>query len=137
MVSYNADNVRQGDWDQTKEETIAEALQGEVSKSELHQLRDDKLGTQTIQDAATSAVSDNPPAVDSSPPISLARFAEESGFSPATIWRYRRAGWLRTVNIAGRQYITRAEILRFNKRAAAGEFARVPSCSRLTKTNRN
>jgi hypothetical protein len=31
------------------------------------------------------------------------------------------------VNICGRQYILRAEIARFNQRAAAGEFAKSPN----------
>jgi hypothetical protein len=66
------------------------------------------------------------PALDSNPPIALSRFSEESGLSPVTIWRYRRAGWIKSLNIAGRQYITRAEIRRFNERAASGEFAKTP-----------
>ena len=66
-------------------------------------------------------------AVDSNPPMALDKFIAESGLSPATIWRYRRAGWLRTLNIAGRLYITRAEIRRFNERAATGEFAKTTS----------
>jgi hypothetical protein len=64
------------------------------------------------------------PALDSNPPIALDKFVADSGLSPVTIWRYRRAGWLRTLNINGRHYVTRAEILRFNERAANGEFAK-------------
>jgi len=67
------------------------------------------------------------PAIDSEPPIALDHFIEQSGISTVTVWRYRRAGFLCTLNICGRHYLTRAEIARFNKRAAAGEFAKAPS----------
>jgi len=61
---------------------------------------------------------------DSEPMMSLDKFMEQSGFSPATLWRYRKKGMLSTVNICGRHYVLRSEIARFNARAAAGEFAR-------------
>ena len=63
-------------------------------------------------------------AIDSEPPVALDKFIEQSGLSAVTVWRYRRAGWLNTLNICGRHYLTRAEIARFNARAAAGEFAK-------------
>lgn len=66
----------------------------------------------------------NIPTIDSEPPLALDKFLEQSGLSAVTVWRYRRAGWLNTLNICGRHYLTRAEIARFNSRAAAGEFAR-------------
>jgi hypothetical protein len=66
-------------------------------------------------------------AVDSDPPIALDKFIEQSGLSVVTVWRYRRAGWLHTLNICGRHYLTRSEIARFNARAAAGEFAKKPT----------
>jgi hypothetical protein len=69
----------------------------------------------------------NTPAIDSEPPIALDKFIEQSGLSAVTVWRYRRAGWLATLNICGRHYLTRAEIARFNTRAAAGEFSKEPS----------
>ena len=61
--------------------------------------------------------------LDALPPMSLDRFQEMSGWSPATLWRFRKKGWLRTLVISGRHYVTRKEILAFNKRAASGEFA--------------
>lgn len=67
------------------------------------------------------------PAIDSEPPIALDKFIEQSGFSAVTLWRYRRLGWLNTLNICGRHYLTRSEIGRFNARAAAGEFAKKPT----------
>ena len=66
-------------------------------------------------------------AIDSDPPIALDKFIEQSGLSPVTVWRYRRAGWLNTLNICGRHYLSRSEIARFNARAAAGEFAKEPT----------
>ena len=60
------------------------------------------------------------------PMLSLDRFMQETGLSPTTVWRYRNRGWLAVVNIAGRLYVTREEIGRFNARAAAGEFAKPP-----------
>ena len=66
-------------------------------------------------------------AIDSDPPIALDKFIEQSGLSVVTVWRYPRAGWLNTLNICGRHYVTRSEIARFNARAAAGEFAKPPT----------
>jgi len=68
------------------------------------------------------------------PPISLDLFLQQSGFSPATAWRYRKRGWLKTITIAGRHYLTREAIAEFNDRAARGEFAGTtqnPSATRL------
>jgi len=75
------------------------------------------------------------PATDSEPPIALDKFIEQSGISAVTVWRYRRAGFLRTLNIYGRHYLTRAEIRRFNERAAAGEFAKQPSRPKRRESN--
>lgn len=61
---------------------------------------------------------------DSEPPMSLDKFIEGTGLSTATIWRFRKKGFLQTVNICGRHYVLRSEIARFNKRATAGEFAK-------------
>lgn len=63
---------------------------------------------------------------DRDPPMALNKFIEESGLSSVTLWRYRRAGWLHTLNICGRHYLTRSEIARFNARASSGEFAKSP-----------
>lgn len=62
--------------------------------------------------------------------ISLAKWLEQVGVTPCTGWRWRKRGWLKTVNIAGRQYLTQEAIDDFNRRAVAGEFAqecKVPS----------
>jgi hypothetical protein len=65
--------------------------------------------------------------LDAEPMMSLDKFIEQTGLSAVTVWRYRKKGMLTTVNICGRQYILRAEIARFNQRAAAGEFAKSPN----------
>jgi len=62
--------------------------------------------------------------VDSDPPMALDKFIEETGLSATTIWRFRKKNFLRTLNICGRHYILRSEIVRFNERALAGEFSK-------------
>ena len=57
--------------------------------------------------------------------VSLSKWLAEVGIAPITAWRWRRKGWLKTVNIAGRQYLTQEGIDEFHRRAVAGEFARV------------
>jgi hypothetical protein len=59
-------------------------------------------------------------------PVTLQKFGASIGRSAPTLWRYRKKGWLRTVNIAGRPYVLPAEALEFERRAAAGEFAQDP-----------
>jgi hypothetical protein len=62
--------------------------------------------------------------VDSQPPMALSQFIEQTALSPTTVWRFRKKGFLRTLNICGRHYVLRSEIARFNARAVTGEFAR-------------
>jgi hypothetical protein len=57
--------------------------------------------------------------------VSLNKWLAEVGVTPITAWRWRKRGWLKTVNIAGRQYLTQAAIDEFHRRAVAGEFAQV------------
>ena len=56
--------------------------------------------------------------------MALDKFIEETGLSATTIWRFRKKNFLRTLNICGRHYILRSEIVRFNERALAGEFSK-------------
>jgi hypothetical protein len=51
-------------------------------------------------------------------------FLVQTGRSASCGWRWRRKGWITTIDIAGRLYISQQEIERFQKRAAAGEFAK-------------
>jgi hypothetical protein len=45
--------------------------------------------------------------------VALNRWLDSLGRNAVTGWRWRRDGWIETVNVAGRQYITTAEIRRF------------------------
>ncbi len=69
---------------------------------------------------------DNGIPLNAQPPISLDKYLEESGLSSVTAWRYRQKGWLKTINICGRHYLSREAIAEFNRRAEAGEFSKVP-----------
>jgi hypothetical protein len=55
--------------------------------------------------------------------ISLSRWLGQVGVTACTAWRWRKKGWLKTVNIAGRQYLTQESIREFTLRAKRGEFA--------------
>ncbi len=60
------------------------------------------------------------------PPMALDKWTAEVGINPSTAWQWRKKGWLKTVNIAGRHYLTAAQRLEFVRRAEAGEFAQAP-----------
>lgn len=45
--------------------------------------------------------------------------------SPVTLWRWRQHGWLKTINISGKPYVTAEGLADFKRRAEAGEFAKV------------
>lgn len=64
--------------------------------------------------------------INAHPPLALDLFQRQSGLSSATLWRYRKRGWLKTIVIASRHYVTREAIADFNERAARGEFAGAP-----------
>src|SRR5260370_38824606 len=51
------------------------------------------------------------------------RWLQSIDKTPATGWRWRQRGWIVTVNICGRVYVSRDEIKRFEERAASGEFS--------------
>ena len=55
--------------------------------------------------------------------VSLNKWLADAGVSSITAWRWRKKGWLPTVNIAGRVYLTSDGIAQFTRRAAGGEFA--------------
>jgi hypothetical protein len=44
--------------------------------------------------------------------------------SRSTAWHWRKKGWLKTINMPGRQYLTQQAIDEFHRRrASAGEFS--------------
>lgn len=55
--------------------------------------------------------------------ISLNSWREQVGVTACTIWRWRKKGWLKTVNICGRLYLTQEAINEFYERAKLGEFS--------------
>jgi hypothetical protein len=55
--------------------------------------------------------------------IALNVWLDQMGRTPITGYRWRKKGWIETVNIAGRVYITGKSIRAFNARAVNGEFA--------------
>jgi len=52
--------------------------------------------------------------------------ARERGISDVTLWRWERRGWIKTVNICGKKYADLESLAQFDRRAAAGEFAKPP-----------
>ena len=56
--------------------------------------------------------------------ISLSKWLEQVGVSAITAWRWRKRGWLKTINITGRPYLTQDAIDEFQRRAAMGEFSK-------------
>ena len=56
--------------------------------------------------------------------LAFDRWLKDIDKTPATGWRWRKRGWINTVNICGRLYVSRHEISRFEERAAAGEFSK-------------
>jgi hypothetical protein len=56
--------------------------------------------------------------------LAFDRWLKDIDRTPATGWRWRKRGWIPTVNIAGRVYVSRQAIAEFERRAAAGEFAK-------------
>lgn len=58
------------------------------------------------------------------PPVSLVRFCALVGVDRATVWKWRQEGWMVTHSINNNEYVTAAEVSRFNARLQAGEFSR-------------
>jgi hypothetical protein len=57
--------------------------------------------------------------------VSLSRWLEQVGVTLCTAWRWCKRGWLKTINIAGRQYLPQEAIDEFHRRASTGEFSQV------------
>src|SRR5580700_8989833 len=62
--------------------------------------------------------------------ISLSKWLDQVGVTPCTAWRWRKKGWLKTVNIAGRQYLTQEAIDEFHRCAAPVIFPKPPKSRR-------
>jgi hypothetical protein len=53
--------------------------------------------------------------------------ARDRGISDVTLWRWDRRGWIKTANICGKKYVDLQSLAEFDRRAAAGDFARPPA----------
>jgi hypothetical protein len=55
--------------------------------------------------------------------IALDEFMRKMGVCRATCFRWRKKGWIKTILIANRHYISPEALDEFNARAERGEFA--------------
>ena len=63
---------------------------------------------------------------------SLSVYRRQLGVSKTTLWRYRRNGWLKTINVLGKLYVTRESIAQFEAMLCSGELAKEPhGCAAL------
>ena len=65
---------------------------------------------------------------------SFQSFCRGASISDVTGWRMRKKGWIETINIAGRPYVTADAIDKFLARATAGEFSKAPTVPRRSQT---
>jgi len=56
--------------------------------------------------------------------VAYDEWLKQVGITHATGWRWRKRGWIPTVNICGRVYVSRSAIAEFERRAGASEFAK-------------
>jgi hypothetical protein len=57
--------------------------------------------------------------------IPLNRWLEKLNISSVTAWRWRKRGWLKVVNVGGRLFVRPQDLVEFENRALAGEFASI------------
>ena len=63
---------------------------------------------------------------------SLSVYRRQLWVSKTTLWRYRRNGWLKTINVLGKLYITREAIAEFEAMMRSGKLAKEPhGCAAL------
>jgi hypothetical protein len=68
--------------------------------------------------------------------VLLNKWGRQLGRTPPTLWRWRQLGWLDGImNIAGKPYITRQGIVKFLRRAQAGEFSKPSHAPRRVKSS--
>jgi hypothetical protein len=58
--------------------------------------------------------------------LALDAYRKELGRSKATIWRYRQKGWLKTINVLGRLYVSREAVAAFERLINSGDLAKEP-----------
>ena len=67
------------------------------------------------------------------PPVTLTKWCRDVGVHPVTVWKWRKRGWLDTINICGKQYVTAEAADRFTRRAASGEFSKPAHTDKATR----
>jgi hypothetical protein len=60
----------------------------------------------------------------------------DRGESNVTLWRRRKLGLIKCVNIFGKVYVDLQSLAEFDQRAARGEFARMPSGAALKSSKK-
>ena len=59
-------------------------------------------------------------------------YRRQLGVSKTTFWRFRRNGWLKTINCLGKLYCTRESIAEFEAMMRSGKLAKEPhGCAAL------
>jgi hypothetical protein len=66
---------------------------------------------------------------------SLTAFIADLGVTKTTAWRWRKRGWLKVTNIAGKLYVSAEDDAEFNRRAKAGEFAQEAKTPKRKETH--
>ena len=82
---------------------------------------------------STVAANDSKAAVPRPALRSWDAWLKELGRTATTGWRWRKAGWITPVNIAGRLYVSDDSINEFVRRAEAGDFAQTHKVPLRTK----
>ena len=78
------------------------------------------MNAETIQPEAVAGIT------------SASFYRRQLGVSKTTFWRFRRNGWLKTINVLGKLYITREAIAEFEAMMCSGELAKEPhGCAAL------
>lgn len=90
-----------------------------ASRSKENSVRASRLA-QSIQ--ATQAPSQQ----SASNLVSLTAYGRAINRSKATMWRYRKRGWLKPVNLLGKLYLTKQSIEEFEAKVLRGDFAKDP-----------
>lgn len=104
-----------------------------TSTYEPEQFGDPSRSSNTSLFLPTMVTSQTTTTVEAAPPVgsaanvmSLDAYRKKFGRSKATIWRYRKNGWLKTSNFLGKLYVTREAIADFEARIVGGELAKAP-----------
>ena len=65
--------------------------------------------------------------------LSWDSFLRDAGLSPTTGWRWKKAGFIETININGRLYCRHSEMARFLEAAARGDYAKESPAGRRNR----